>query len=99
MIFGPGDLAGRYYFFRWNGSSWVKKDLFGFTVDHGHSVQVVDFDQDGHLDIFVAEMRLNGGNSDAKMWMLFGDGTGNFNRKELSSGIGNHESKVGDLDG
>lgn len=99
LLFGPGDGGGRLYFYWWNGTSWQKKDLAGEHVDHGHSLQVEDIDSDGKLDVFNAEMRLNDGNSDAKTWVFYGDGNGNFTKQIVVSGFGNHESKVGDLDG
>jgi hypothetical protein len=80
-------------------SCWVGHDLLGFDVDHGHSLEVADINGYGNLDIFAAEMRLNGGNDDAKMWVFLGDGNGNFTQTEVTTGIGNHESKLGDLDG
>lgn len=43
-------------------------------------------------------MRLDGGNPDAANRILYGDGNGNFIPTLVSTGIGNHESTVGDLD-
>ena len=68
-------------------------------VYHGHSLQVVDINHDGNLDIFCAEMNLSDNNPDAKMWAFLGDGHGNFETEVIQSGYGNHESRVGDLDG
>ena len=68
-------------------------------VDNGHSLAVLDFDGDGHLDIFCAEMRLNGGNPESKIYLLLGDGKGNFRKTIVATGFDNHESKVADLDG
>ncbi len=99
VVFVPGDGVGPLKWYEWTSSQWTGHDLLGFDVDHGHSLAVVDVDEDGHLDIFAAEMRLNGENDDAKMWLLLGDGKGNFNSTEVATGFGNHESKVGDLDG
>jgi hypothetical protein len=98
-VFVIGDGAGRVKWYEWDGSQWQGTDLLGFDVDHGHSLQIEDVDRDGNLDIFVAEMRLNGGNSDAKIWIFLGDGNGNFTTTEVVEGYGNHESKLGDLDG
>ncbi|GAH50592.1 unnamed protein product, partial [marine sediment metagenome] len=64
-----------------------------------HSLQLADFNGDGHLDIFCGEMRLHGKNRDAKMWIFFGDGRGNFKKEILAVGFGVHEAKVADLDG
>jgi hypothetical protein len=51
------------------------------------------------LDIWVAEMRLNNGNPNAKNMLLLGDGKGHFQTQIISEGIENHESKIADLDG
>jgi hypothetical protein len=99
VVFVSGDGVGPLEWYEWNGSSWTGHDLLGFDVDHGHSLQVADINGDGSLDIFCAEMRLDGGNPDAKMWIFYGDGQGHFTLSEVASGYGNHESKVGDLDG
>ncbi len=99
LVFVVGDGLGRLQWYEWNGSTWQGHDLLGFDVDHGHSLELADINNDGHLDIFVAEMRLDGGNAEAKMWVFLGDGNGNFEETVVATGYGNHESKVGDLDG
>ncbi len=78
--------------------TWVPKILID-EIDCGHSLAIVDFDRDGNLDIWVAEMRLGGKNRDAKNMILSGDGKGNFRTLMVSQGIANHESKIADLDG
>lgn len=78
--------------------TWAVKALLP-EVDNGHSIHLLDFNGDGHLDIWNAEMRLGGGNPDAFNRVLLGDGTGNFQEMVISSGIANHESKIADLDG
>lgn len=99
VVFVCGDCNGPLRLYEWNGSAWIGRNLLGNNVDHGHSLAVDDLNGDGHLDIFVAEMRLNGGNSNAHMWLLAGDSNGNFTQTEIANGYGNHESKVADLDG
>ncbi|CAG1001504.1 Endoglucanase C [Methanosarcinales archaeon] len=104
IVMVPGDASGRLKWYECTGDPadpkcWVGHDLLGFDVDHGHSLDVVDINNDGKLDIFAAEMNLNGGNPKAKNWVFFGNGDGNFETKLISEGIGNHESKVADLDG
>ena len=68
-------------------------------VDNAHSIDLIDFDGDGHLDIFSAEMRLGEGNPDAKARVLLGDGTGHFRDVVITEGYGHHESRIVDLDG
>jgi hypothetical protein len=68
------------------------------SVRDGHSIGIVDFDGDGHLDVFNAEMRL-GSNSDAKSRILLGDGEGTFRVHVVSQGFGHHEAKIVDRDG
>ncbi len=99
IVFVPGDADGRMVLYEWNGSSWIGTDLIGADVIHGHSLQIADIDNDGHLDIFNAEMRLNGSNPNAKMRLFFGNGMGIFTLQELATGYGNHESRLGDFDG
>jgi hypothetical protein len=99
VVFVIGDGIGKAAWYEWDGNSWIKHDLLSSDVDHGHSLEVADLDGDGHLDIFLAEMRLDGANPDAKMWIFLGNGQGNFSQTEVASGFGNHESRVGDLDG
>ncbi|HRR25510.1 MAG TPA: FG-GAP-like repeat-containing protein, partial [Acidobacteriota bacterium] len=63
------------------------------------TLQVVDADGDGRLDIFTAEMRLGGENPGAKVRLLFGDGRGRFREQVVAEGIGVHEARMADLDG
>jgi hypothetical protein len=80
------------------GGTWVPREIIR-EVDCTHSLRVVDFDSDGHLDLWVAEMRLNGRNPTAKNQILFGDGNGGFAPVPISEGFGLHESEIADLDG
>ena len=104
VVLGSGDGVGPLNLYQWDGSTWVKHTLID-TVDHGHTLQVADIDGDGNLDIFCAEMAQwasgKGQNPDSKTWILLGNGKGNFQFVELkeAEGIGNHESRIGDLDG
>jgi len=88
-----------------NSSDWVGHDLAGRDVIHGHSLQIADIDGDGNLDIFAAEMakwterRSDPDNPNAKAWIFFGDGRGNFRKTTFAKGIGFHEARVADLNG
>jgi hypothetical protein len=105
VVFVVGDGIGRLKWFERHGGDWVGHDLLGEDVVHGHSLELADIDQDGHLDIFCAEMAQwtdgaeHPDNPGARMWIFYGDGRGHFNRTLLASGVDNHESRVSDLDG
>ncbi|MCB0046993.1 MAG: VCBS repeat-containing protein [Caldilineaceae bacterium] len=99
IVMSQAEIVGPMRWYFWNGSQWVSKDLLGYDPTTTHSLQIIDLNQDGYLDIFAAEMRLGGENEDAKMSAFYGDGAGNFTVHNIATGIGNHESRVADLDG
>ncbi|MCL7412872.1 MAG: VCBS repeat-containing protein [ANME-2 cluster archaeon] len=104
VVMVSGDEAGRLQWYECTGDPtepgcWEGHDLLGVDVDHGHSLDMVDINGDGKLDIFVSEMRLDGDNNDAKTWIFWGDGNGNFKKEIVATGYDNHESRIGDLDG
>ena len=68
-------------------------------INYGHTLQLIDFNHDGNLDVFCAEQRLDGANPDSKIYLFLGDGKGNFTPTVLVTGYDSHESKVADLDG
>ena len=98
VVLVVGDGWAPLMMYEWKKGVWTSKKLIN-EVDCGHSLAIVDFNGDGNLDIWLAEMRLNNGNPDAKNLILLGDGKGNFQTIEISSGIELHESKIADLDG
>ena len=85
-------------------ASWKPRELLPKMI-HGHSLQVADIDGDGHLDIFTAEMakwheqQEKPDNPEARAWIFYGDGKGNFRTEVFATGIGFHEARVADLDG
>ena len=103
VVFVAGDTVGRLRWYEWAGKDWLGHDLLEQDVIHGHSLQMADINGDGNLDIFCAEMRQWSKNqddhSDATMWIFWGDGAGHFEKLEMASGYGNHETRVADLDG
>ncbi len=51
VAFVVGDGIGRLEWFQLRGDRWVGHDLLGEDVVHGHSLELADINQDGHLDI------------------------------------------------
>ncbi|HET8548422.1 MAG TPA: VCBS repeat-containing protein [Bryobacteraceae bacterium] len=98
VVLVVGDGVGPLILYEWTKGTWRSRRLLE-SVDNGHSLAVVDYDRDGDADIFCAEMRLDGGNSDSKAWLLLGDGKGNFRETVLVTGFDHHESRLADLDG
>ncbi|MHC4075085.1 MAG: FG-GAP-like repeat-containing protein [Planctomycetota bacterium] len=98
VVLSPGDTDGPLKWYEWDGADWVSHELMADVI-HGHSLVVADINSDGYIDIFVAEMGDPGAGANAMAWVLYGDGNGNFAEQVISVGLGNHESKVGDLDG
>lgn len=68
------------------------------TLYDGHTINVLDFNGDGHADIFSAEMKLNPNNPGA-IRILLGDGKGNFVHHVVHGDIGCHEGKIFDFEG
>jgi len=110
VVIAPGDGVGPLRWYECNGNpevsaNWVGHDLLDRDMIHGHSLQVVDIDGDGNLDIFAAEMakwterRKDPDNPNATAWIFYGDGKGNFRKTVFSTGIGFHEARVADLNG
>lgn len=97
VVLSAGDGLGPLLWYEWVKGTWRPHWLA--DLDNGHSMAVFDFNGDGHADIFVAEMRLGGGNPGSKTMVFLGDGHGHFTLRELARGFDNHESKVADLDG
>ncbi len=98
IVFVVGDGVGPLVMYEWVKGTWKPKTLID-AIDNGHSLSVLDSNADGRLDIFCGEMRLNGGNPQSKIWILLGDGKGNFERTIVDHGFDLHEAKVADLDG
>ena len=98
VVLVVGDGWAPLMMYQWQKGTWVPTELIR-EVDCGHSLAILDFNKDGHMDIWVAEMRLNDGNPKAKNMLLLGDGQGHFQTEIVSEGIENHESKIADLDG
>lgn len=104
VVYAPGDGNGPLALYECQGDpaeprSWVARPLLDREVISGHTLEVGDINGDGHLDLFCAEMHTPGNGERATAWILYGDGKGNFQVQELSRGICNHDSRLGDVDG
>ena len=99
VILLAGDGHAPMYMYQYDEKGTWNKTMLIQQVDDGHTIDVLDFDGDGHLDIFSGEMGLGGGNPNAKIRIMLGDGQGNFIHHVVATGICTHESKIADLDG
>ena len=107
IVLSTGDGTGPLVLYQWIGTAgedkanasgtWVPKILIQTLYD-GHTLDALDFDDDSHLDIFSAEMKLNPDNPGA-IRILLGDGEGNFVQHIVRADIGCHEGKIFDLEG
>ena len=97
VVFSPGDMDGEALWYEWTGNGWKKHVLR--EVIHGHTCEIRDIDGDGNLDIFIGEMGNPGAGDNARIYIWYGDGKGNFKETVASHGQGIHEGKLGDLDG
>jgi hypothetical protein len=98
IVLVVGDGLAPMYMYEYQGNTWIRKEIVP-EVSNGHSLAIVDFDKDGNMDIWYAEMTL-GGHKNAVSRILFGDGKGNFPRDMIiSEGFDLHDSEIVDLDG
>jgi hypothetical protein len=97
IVFSPGDMDGEARWYEWNDGEWVAHPLR--HVVHGHTCEVRDLDGDGHLDITIGEMGSPGAGDQARTWVWFGDGRGEFRETVVSTGQGIHEGRIGDFNG
>jgi hypothetical protein len=93
-----GDADGPFNFYTFDGTDWNSTTLIPL-VQHGHSLEAGDFNRDGNLDVFTAEMGSPGAGANARMWIGWGDGAGGFTLELISTGLANHMSRAADLDG
>ncbi len=104
IVLAPGDGDGPLWFIECRGEptdpkAWSRRRLLDRDVLSGHSLEVADINGDRNLDIFCGEMHTPGPKEKCTAWILYGDGRGGFQVQQLSVGIGNHDSRVADVDG
>lgn len=109
VILSVGDGKGPLYMYEWiewegwkgmkRGTGTWKRIKLIDEIDNGHTLQVVDFNRDGKLDFFSAEMRFGDKNPDAKTRVFMGNGKGQFTPVTIAEGYGVHEGRMVDLDG
>jgi hypothetical protein len=97
VVFVVGDGEGPLNWYEWVKGTWQPHKIA--DINYGHSLQVLDVDGDGNLDIFCAEQRLNGENPDSKIYIFYGDGEGNFTPSIVDRGYDLHEAKMADVNG
>lgn len=100
VVLSSGDHTNSLNIYEYDGENWTKNVLIDQVIN-GHTLQVGDIDNDGHLDILTAEMAAWWiyMRNQAKGWILYGDGKGGFTNTVFSEGVCHHETKIGDLDG
>ena len=109
IVIAPGDGSGPLMLYECNGnpreeSCWQGRNLLSQDMIHGHTLDIGDVNNDGHLDIFAAEMAkwtrtpAPADHPEAKSWILFNDGKANFRPEVITTGPGWHEGRLADLD-
>ncbi len=97
VVFSPAEEPGVARWYAWDGNQWRGHDL-GY-VRNGHTCQISDFNLDGNLDILIGEMGKPGAGDDAKIYIWYGDGQGQFRQTVVATGLAIHNGKVGDFNG
>lgn len=97
IVFSPGDMDGTARWYEWKDGKWISHPLR--DVVHGHTCEIGDIDEDGNPDIMIGEMGDPGAGDNAKTFIWFGDGQGNFKETVVSMGQGIHEGRLGDFNG
>jgi hypothetical protein len=95
MVSGEGE--GPLIMYSFNEGVW-NPTILQKSTRRAHSLQIIDFDKDGYPDIFVSEMKTNE-IKDPKIFILINNIQNNFERLDVASSFGTHNSGMGDFDG
>lgn len=102
VVFAEGDSpllggdAGRVSWF--DPPTWTEHRLHD-SLYCPHSLQVADFDGNGHLDVYVAEMGKGRDPADAEHRVFRNRGDGRFDETVVARGVPTHEARAVDVDG
>jgi hypothetical protein len=90
-----GDVPGRVAVFDFDGTEWVPTVLHD-QLSNPHSLAVADFDGDGRLDVYVAEMGLQ---TERPRQFVFRNRGNGFEPELVGVGVPTHEAKAVDVNG
>ena len=97
ILVSPGDASGMIIWYEWKNGKWEANPLH--HIIHGHTAEIKDVNKDGNLDVFIGEMGKPGNGANARVFIWYGDGKGNFNETIAYHGQGIHAGKLGDFNG
>lgn len=97
VVMVSGDGNGPLVLYQFKNSTWIPTILDSSTR-RAHTLQLIDFNKDGKLDIFSAEMKVESV-TNPSIFILLNMGDGNFNRLNITSNFGSHNTGIGDIDG
>lgn len=90
--------TGPLNMYEWNGSAWQTKTLVS-NIPSGHTLQIGDVNSDGNNDIMFAELANSvPANPNAGLFVLYGDGFGNFSLQTVNLGQESLEGQLADID-
>ncbi|MDA3928575.1 MAG: VCBS repeat-containing protein [Prolixibacteraceae bacterium] len=95
MVAGHG--IGPLVMYQFVNNTWVPT-ILDKTTRRAHTLQIIDFDKDGDLDIFTAEMKVKEVRN-PNVILLLNNGNGEFDKIVIANNFGSHNSGIGDVDG